>query len=345
MTDQVITAEHLRRAEEKFESLLAAHEDTQKALRNMQQHAAALEEQLRQREMQINQALEAAQHATGIASAAVQQNANLAASASAGSSAKPNKPTSYDGKRTAEAVQAFTNGIKKYFSKAPVAEQLEYFSTYLTDEALNWWLNFERNQTAQQKAAWTLESVLQALSDEFRPRMTRQQARQKLKKMKMGRQTFKQYYDSFTATLLLAGDVSPDEKLDWFLDGLTENFSNAIALKADNADTLTYEQAVKAAENWDSLRSRRKNATESSEVPADDPMELGMMHQKHQKHQKKPNQKGKPKSDRVKLSPEEKAALRAENKCFICKQTGHMAKDCPQNDNNKGSKGQNFQKQ
>ncbi|QRV99116.1 Reverse transcriptase (RNA-dependent DNA polymerase) [Ceratobasidium sp. AG-Ba] len=41
------------------------------------------------------------------------------------------------------------------------------------------------------------------------------------------------------------------------------------------------------------------------------------------------NSKPKPKLNRSKLSKEEKDELRAANKCYECKETGHVAKDCP----------------
>lgn len=335
----------------------AEHLRTQLSLRQTDHSAviSALQQQIQ--EMQAAHAAAAASAAMQAAAAAPSQQdhmtstGHMTAFPSVNYAVKCNKPQVYKGTRTALAVNSFVYSMRAYIdvTKPPATDQIPLLVSYLADEALNWWINYESTHTAVERASWTFSQVLTAIDAEFRPRMAEKQAREELKTMHMNRLPFKKFLDKFTATLLTAGQVGTKEKLDWFLQALTTEFRNAVALKVQDADKLTYEEAVKAAENWELLRPGSYGKGSGSNNPSsskDDPMDLDGLSLPKQRQQNKETKTftNKANAKHSRLSESEKAQLRSEGKCYICKETGHMSRECPKHVRNSGNRGAGFHK-
>lgn len=331
--------------EEQLSHLVRSHAETQQSLQQLQQQTAnaqrlanAAQERLAQRDAEVNQLVEALREATRMTQAAA-TIANQAREATRPATVKCNKPANFDGAREVKKVRNFTHSVRTYLNamatNAPAVEQVNLIASFLRDDALSWWISRVSKYTPEQRASWTAEIVLTEIEREFIPRMAKNEARSKLKSIKMGQDRYQEYYDAFTNLLISAGDASDSEKVDWFIQGLTNQYvANLPATTRVSLDQLTYEQLIAACETLASYsKAKAPHSSSSSQREPKpqpnnangEPMDLG-----HTKVSAAKQPKRFPR-----LSTEEKDKLRQENKCFICRQAGHMSRQCPEHSNNK----------
>ena len=158
---------------------------------------------------------------------------------------KPEKPSTYDGKREAIVVETWLYQVEAYLNILMVANpnmQLDegtrvcYATTLLKGNAANWW--FMLVQAGQAPGQW--EDFKNVLRSEFVPQDSERRNRDKLRNL---RQTasVSGYLTTFRNLVIAIPGMNDAEKLDRFCAGL-KNEVRLEVLKANPADLNTASQ-------------------------------------------------------------------------------------------------------
>ena len=196
--------------------------------------------------------------------------------------------------------------------------QVDYAASYLGGNALLWFISC--SESGRKFADW--KSLKTALDESFGPLGAEEDNRLSLFSLTQNG-SLDEYIKEFSQLSLLVSGLDEQSRALLFVRGL----SASLQYEAMREHPETVSEAMRAARmarrqisltragaGWGSRSDyRRSSVRNSSETPAE---------------------KRSFTTRRTKLSESDRAQLLREGRCFKCRQSGHMAKDCPENSPN-----------
>lgn len=255
---------------------------------------------------------------------------------------KLGSPPDYSGNLHGHSPKAWLFKINAYFAAAGIfttdLAKISFATYYLSGAALAWWRNLEGlpDTDPRKPATWaTFQSALIASFEEANPVET---ARDRLASLQQ-RTSVRQYSMLLRNTALEIPGITSEELKDRFIRGLKKEVRQEVRMKAP----ATFEEAVVLAERWDSLRysSYKQAATSSSFLGKNQshshshshngtaPMDLGAVTTAPRNSNPRNQPSGSKQPLGGKLTPELRQQLIKEGRCFYCRETGHVALECP----------------
>jgi len=288
-------------------------------------HLQALQQQIEQ--LQAQQALQAQQPAQLV----VQQHRSVL---------KPAKPDTFDGSK-ANRLDAWLFQLGEYFDICGVnqaSERVAYAGSMLRGSASTWWRQQRTRMVAGGIAnIQTWEEFCAGIRAQYALVNSIKVARDALAALKQTT-SVQAYAQRFRDITLQIPGITEAEQLDRFVRGLKPRLQKEIAIR----DPTTVEEAIRMSERIDvvefSWRQQQfgKAPTDNSQRPVpmelgnidDDAMELGAINRQQQERNNRPLSNGF--DNRNPLTLKEREELRKKKACFKCRQTGHMARSCPE---------------
>jgi len=195
-------------------------------------------------------------------------------------SLKPNKPSTYDGKRDELSVRTWLYQIQQYLMLTEVGNgqeltdqvKIAFATSYMTSTAATWWYTLVSSNTAPQ----TWQDFEIAVTQEFIPFDSVQRSRDKLRRLTQ-RYSVAAYLAEFRNIVLAIPLMTEDEKVDRFCQGLKPQ----IRLEVMKAGAQTMNDASRVALNVDAALYGAGLFSpmpyRSQQVPV--PMDIGNMEQ------------------------------------------------------------------
>ncbi|KAL7284496.1 hypothetical protein ACG7TL_001787 [Trametes sanguinea] len=277
---------------------------------------------------------------------------------------KPREPKPYNGAAEVQVFHRFVQEMTAYIDgyQLPASRHAITISWFLTGKAYEFYLN----TVSDRPRDWTLRGILIELFNYCFPIDFRQRMREKLARASQGNRSVREYVHELKGLFLMVGHLTDEAKVEklWFglkgslqaelwkarLDPLTSSWSDVqsaaeiaeIALAASSAAERNNSRSSTAVAEHrhgrqedssagDRSRSRRlRNQGRQQRDPKD-----GRTSALPPRNSRPRDQgRGSPANKQEpfpKLSDREKDELRAAGKCFVCRETGHMSRNCPRN--------------
>ena len=238
-------------------------------------------------------------------------------------------------------------------------------SRFLKDKAYDYYAT----TIARNPARWSLKDVFMGLFDYCFPLNFRLLQKKKLKHLRQGDRSIREYMYELEDLLMMAGIFSEEDQVGYLWDGLTLDIQAELWRKKLNPIVSKWDEILEEAlfietslEVIDHARKSRPGSFKQSNQPRNNqaeqaprnrrdnqPRNQGRQHFQHRgtlreaqnmQHQMRNNiprrdhqrreqgQRPRPHQNRT-LIDKEKEDLRMEGKCFVCKEPGHMARNCP----------------
>ncbi|KAG8995382.1 hypothetical protein FRB90_000199, partial [Tulasnella sp. 427] len=274
------------------------------------------------------------------------------------------EPSPYDGKAHLESFETFvfefTNWVK--VNSLPEKYRMIAMKRFLTDKAGDHYMTF----AAVNLRSWTVEKYLKSLFNHCFPIHFRSQMRSKFNKCAQGNRTTREFLRELRTLGNRLPDIGDVQvrlqywegsnhylRVEWAKAGLDPESSTLSDLEIA-AERFEMAESLKKSEDKRLLKTDMNNnkgekAYRKSSKRFDRSRKYyrkeGTKYDKQNRtghtgesnlERAVPERKARPKwrsgDHRVgkgKMTSSEKDELRAANKCFNCKQTGHLAKDCP----------------
>ena len=258
------------------------------------------------------------------------------------------------------AVDSWIRSAEKQFSHYGAAvfsddtKKIAYAVEWLKDAAQDWWDHEDKTDIHN----WKWEDFVERLRDRYRPQMPAELARQRLRTLRQ-RGRVHTYCEEFLRIVQRIPGRSEEDKIFDFKEGLDKQLAAKVAEYKPATLHEAMEIAVRTEPYVSSFRSNAHNSShshrssfvpasaassgavpmevsnvEESHAPNNDPVQmlLAKMEMLENKINAVSSRPAPRSSARVpdKLLHEEIERLKAEGRCFRCKQKGHMKSDCPQ---------------
>ena len=264
---------------------------------------------VQQTQQQVN-AL-AAQVATPAAPAAA-----VPAAVSAVTRLKPHKPDPYSDTKVSGRPEAWVFTVDTFFTASGIQDpdRVTYVATLLRGAAALWWQSHVRTVAAASRIT-TWDAFQTAFLEQFAPVSNTHHAPDRLSTLYQTK-SVTQYTSTFRLLVLQIPNISADEQLDRYLRGL----KHAVRREVEMREPADLQVAMRLADRADALMYRdsasvSRPAAQASAGPV--PMDIGAV-------------AGTYRPALPKLTPQERAQLMREGRCFRCRQKGHSARNCQQ---------------
>ena len=221
------------------------------------------------------------------------------------SNVKPNKPNPFKGKGS---VLSWTTHMTNYLRHVEESEALAIAVSYLYEGAHEWWIAFAETDEGKNVRSWT--DLKNALVSRFDTINKEKIARDKLAKWRQIKDVAT-FNDDFQRIVLEIPNISMAEQIDRYTRGLKSHIWKELCTK----DCVKLSDAMKDAERVEAahrrggmVKSKTSGKSESSNKPT--PMEIGNIQLE-------------------KLSKQERDRCMKEGLCLRCRESGHLARNCP----------------
>lgn len=255
---------------------------------------------------------------------------------------KPRKPDVFTGDKNGPHADIWCFQLQTYFQVAHVREEdrVTFAVTLLREPALMWWMDHVKKTTLEvdghvtptRERITTFEDFSNTLKDKFMPITRKENARDRLAKIKQTTSVLA-YITAFQRITMQIPNLDPEEEKDRFFRGLKHHIQREITLK----EPPTLEDMQRMAVKLDQLDFKFKFKGSNNDIPSKttqgpSPMELDAMRvaEKPPKPTWTANKENESKKfPSGKLTPDLKAKLLKEGGCFYCREKGHLALKCP----------------
>ena len=245
---------------------------------------------------------------------------NLASASSGHVQPKKNRPVSFSGRGS---VSSWCAQMDNYLENATGTDALNIALSYLSGNAHEWWIVYHKSTEGSPITNWL--QLRLALINRFETLNKEKIARDKLARWKQAKDV-STFNDDFNKIMLDIPDMGPKDQIDWYSRGLKSYIWRAICTKdyTSLSDLMSDAERVEAAYRRSGVRQateprRFSNIRNGNGGPV--PMEIGNV-------QVKP-----PTPIRTfeikKLTKEERDRCIRDGLCLRCRQSGHMARNCP----------------
>jgi hypothetical protein len=268
------------------------------------------------------------------------------------SAIRPPKPDTFDGRHCDTFIYSLEK-LFSYYGESNSQRQVALAVTFLRGSALRWYKCAEQQDTARQLQSWpTFIAHLRAF---FEASNTETLVRAKLANLKQMSSVAK-YNDLYKSLVIEIVDLDARSKLDLYIRGLKSQVQLHVTLKepkdletaqrvALHVDSILVETGfIKPRDNMQNKNNPRRHngrnnnrfgrSYQSSGGSA--PMELGQAENELQQEQYENEDDSFVASAQTtykgsnRLSAQEQQRLMKEGRCFICQESGHLARHCPQ---------------
>ena len=191
-------------------------------------------------------------------------------------------------------------------------ERIRYAVGRLGKDGTTWWRGVKDN------FVWSWEEFKAAFIKAHVPIDPEETARDRLDRLRQGTHSATQYAQAFRRIVLEIPTLSEADRIHRFTSGLRRDIAQQVRIQ----DPQTLEEAMAIAARADDPKHPFKSNfsnTSSYRASSPAPMELGV----HRSLDVKAIQK------RYRLGYKDLLQLMDEQKCFKCRQAGHIAKFCP----------------
>lgn len=214
------------------------------------------------------------------------------------------KPSTFSGNKwDANALEAWIQEVDTYFylTGVPGEQQSIAASSFFVGHAALWWRMKIQNHGLAEVGSW--EDLKQDLRQQFKPARAESEARDKLSKLRQkGKLTF--YVLKFRELIAQIPNISDDEKLNRFLEGLTDI---RMRRELDYRQPENWNEAIQLALRYDSIQNGNSSYDRPSyATPSRRPDAMDL--------------------DAMDATPK-RVGVR---KCYRCGDPNHLVRSCPQ---------------
>ena len=247
---------------------------------------------------------------------------NQAPGSGTNSGPKKNKPSTFSGKGS---IGSWCVQMENYLGGLSQEQGFHVALSYLTGNAHEWWIVFEKSAEGQTVQSWG--ALRHALIHRFETLNKEKIARDKLARWKQVKDV-PTFNDDFNKILLDIPDIGVKDQIDRYSHGLKPYIWKALCTKEYEtlADLMRDAERLQSAYRRSSVRPNggtSKSGESGNRHDGPVPMEIGNVDIKQDKPAQAAN------FELKKLSKEERERCMREGLCLRCRQKGHLAKNCP----------------
>ncbi|KAG8734303.1 hypothetical protein FRC10_011771 [Ceratobasidium sp. 414] len=261
---------------------------------------------------------------------------------------KLKEPTAYRGQENYNEFELWDYEIEQWISGSGLSDRkaVRYLGTFLKDKAARWYMDF----VAPNPERYTVDTIKIGLFAYCFPADLKAKLRREFKYARQGNQKFVDYLQQLWRLQRRIPDIT-DHQLCIKLWDTVQTYIKIKWIEAGlDAEVSELETLTSSAERYEAVEEVKRRAGERREYPKPryteqkgERRDEGRKEQPNapRKPQNQPKPQAgpsrtpnrprdkKPRTEKSKLSRDERNELRAAGKCFSCKETGHTIKDCP----------------